>query len=118
MRVGGIINLKINGQLYKAKGAFDYDLGIAKKEGIVGMDKVHGYKEIPVVPYIEGSITDDSNISFEQLAKTTEATITLELANGKTIVLRNGWWASNSKGNTEEGEIEARFEGLSAEEVR
>ena len=117
-RVGGIIFIKVDGQQYQAKGAFDYDLGIAKKEGVVGMDKVHGYKETPQVPYIEGTITDDSEMSFEALAKTSDATITLELANDKVIVLRNGWWASNSKGNSEEGEIEARFEGLSAEEIR
>ena len=118
MRVGGVINLKIDGQLYKAKGNFDYDLGVPKKEGVVGMDRVHGYKETPQVPYIEGTMTDDPGISFEALAKTSDATVTLELGNGKVIVLRNAWWASNSKANSEEGEIEARFEGLSAEEVR
>lgn len=117
MRVGGIIQLKRDGQLYQAKGAFDYDIGVPLKEGVVGMDRVHGYKETPQIPYIEGSITDSSEISFEDLAQTSDATITLDLANGKTIVLRNAWWASNSKGNSEEGEIEARFEGLSAEEI-
>lgn len=117
-RVGGKINIKVDGQLYQAKGAFDYDLGIAKKEGVVGMDKTHGYKETPQIAYIEGTITDQAEISFQDLAKTADATVTLELANGKTIVLRNAWWASNAKGNTEEGEIEARFEGLDAEEIR
>lgn len=118
MRVGGIIQVKVNGELYQAKGAFDYDLGIPKKEGVVGMDRVHGYKETPQIPYIEGTITDSPDMSFEALAKVTDATVTLDLANGKTIVLRQAWWASNSKGNSEEGEIEARFEGMSAEEVR
>lgn len=118
MRVGGIIQVKVDGQLYQAKGAFDYDLGIPKKEGVVGMDRVHGYKETPQVPYIEGSFTDSIDISFEKLAATTDATVTIDLANGKTVVLRNAWWASNSKGNSEEGEIEARFEGMSAEEIR
>ena len=118
MRVGGIIQLKVDGQLYQAKGAFDYDIGTPLKEGVVGMDRVHGYKETPQIPYIEGTITDSPEISFEDLSATSDATVTLDLANGKTIVLRNAWWASNSKGNSEEGEIEARFEGLSAEEIR
>src|SRR3990167_8046547 len=110
MRVGGIIQLKVNGELHKCKGAFDYDLGIPKKEAVVGMDKVHGYKETPQVAYIEGTITDRGDISFEALAKITGATVTLDLANGKTIVLRDAFWATNAKGNSEEGEIEARFE--------
>ena len=119
-RVGGIINIKKDGAILKAKGAFDYDLGIPKKEAVVGMDGTHGYKETPQVSYIEGTITDQADVSFEALAKTTGATITLDLANGKTIVLREGFWASNSKGNTEEGEIECRFESATgpAEEVR
>jgi hypothetical protein len=120
MRVGGIINLKVDGQLYKAKGAFDYDLGIPKKEAVVGMDGTHGYKELPQVSYIEGTITDQSDISFEDLAKITGATVTLELGNGKVIVLREAFFASNSKANSEEGEIEARFESAAgqAEEIR
>lgn len=118
MRVGGIIQVKVNGEIYRAKGAFDYDIGTAKKEGVVGMDEVHGYKEIPQIPYIEGTITDSEDMSLLDLSSIRDATVTLDLANNKTIVLRNAWYASNSKGNTEEGEIEARFEGLSAREVK
>jgi hypothetical protein len=117
-RVGGIIQVKVNGEIYRAKGAFDYDIGVPKKEGIVGMDGTHGYKETPQQAYIEGSITDTPELSLLDLSSIADATVTLDLANGKTIVLRNAWWASNSKGNSEEGEIEARFEGISAKEVR
>lgn len=117
-RVGGIISLKVNGDMYYAKGAFTYNLGKPKKEGIVGADRVHGYKETPQIPFIEGEVTDRQEMSLEDLLAVEDATITLELANGKVIMLRDAWNASEGTGNTEEGNVAVRFEGISAEEVR
>ena len=45
-----------------------------------------------------------------------DATITLELANGKTVTLFDGWNASSGDASTEEGEIEVKFEGTRATE--
>lgn len=117
-RIGGIISLKLNGDMYFAKGAFTYNIGRPKKEGVVGSDRVHGYKETPQIPFVEGEITDRAEMSLEALLDTVDATITLELANGKVIVLREAWYADEGTGNTEEGAIPVRFEGMSAEEVK
>jgi len=117
-RVGGIIFVNVDGAQYRAKGSWTYNIGQGKREGIVGADGVHGYKEMPQIPFIEGSITDDPNISLENFLNTTEATIVLELANGKIITLRDAWFAGDGNVSTEEGELEARFEGLSGEEIR
>ena len=117
-RIGGIISLKINGDMYFAKGNFTYNLGKPKKEGVVGSDRVHGYTEKPQVPFIEGEITDRNELNLEDLVTLDDATVTLELANGKVIMLREGWYAGEGTGNTEEGNIALRIEGMSAEEVR
>lgn len=117
-RRGGKIQFNVNGVLYDAKGNFSYGLGTEKREGIVGADRVHGYKATPQIPYIEGEITDRNDLDLASLASTTDATVTLSLANGKTIVLREAWYAAEGKGQSEEGNIEIRFEGMSADEVR
>lgn len=117
-RVGGLIALKIDGDLQKAKGAFTYNLGKPKRDAVIGADVVHGFKEAVQTPFIEGEITDHSNMSLEALLLTEDATITLELANGKVISLREAWYAGEGTGNTEEGNIAVRFEGISAEEIR
>lgn len=116
-RIGGIIALKVNGDIYFAKGNFTYNLGKPKREGVVGADTVHGYKETPQVPFVEGEITDRNELSLEDLVTLDDATITLELANGKVITLSEAWYAGEGTGNTEEGNIACRFEGMSAEEV-
>lgn len=116
-RIGGIIFVQINGELQQAKGEFTYSLGVAKKEMVVGSDGVHGYKEMPQVPYIEGALTDYTELDLEALQKSKDVTVTLQLANGKTMVLERAVYASEGAVSTEEGEIEARFEGMSAREI-
>lgn len=117
-RIGGIIEIKANGEIYDAKGNFTYNLGKNKREAVVGMDRTHGYKEEPQVAMIEGAITDRNDLDVATLLELCDATITLTLANGKVVVLRDAWFAGEGNITTEEGEIEARFEGIDAEEIR
>jgi len=111
-RVGGIIFLKVDGQQYKVKGSWSYNLGEDKKEAVVGMDGVHGFKVTPQVGFVEGTITDRGDLSVEALLRTEDATITLELANGKVISFAEAYFAGDGNITTEEGEIEARFESI------
>lgn len=116
--IAGLLELKVNGEIQNAKGSFTYNLGKLKREAIVGHDRVHGYKGLPQVPYIEGEITDRSDLNVESFLDTDDATITLSLANGKVIVLKEAWYAADGEIGTEEANIQVRFEGMSAEEVR
>jgi hypothetical protein len=116
-RIGGIMSLKVNGRQYSAKGNFTYNLGREKREAVIGADGVHGYKATPQVAFVEGEITDSFEIDLSRLVDTDGATVTLDLANGKSIVLRNAWFAGEGTGNTEEGNIAVRFEAKKAEEI-
>lgn len=114
---GGTINFKVGGVVYDAKGSFTANLGRPKKEAIIGADKVHGFKEMKQVAFIEGVITDDSSLDVAALLDIKDTTVSLELANGKMVVMRNAWFAGEGDITTEEGEIAVRFEGKGAEEV-
>lgn len=116
-RIGGILELKLDGSILQAKGSFTYNLGIPKKEMVVGSDFVHGFKELPQVPYIEGQITDSDELDLEALRRSRDVTVTLNLANGKIIVIEEAIEASDGSGTTEEGELEVRFEGIRGREV-
>lgn len=115
--VGGTITLTIGGERQRAKGAFTYNLGQDMKAAVIGADAPHGYKVTPQVPFIEGEITDHKDLDLAALVNGTDVTAVLELANGKTIVLREAWFAGEGTVGTEEGNIAARWEGLSAEEI-
>lgn len=116
-RRAGLIQLKTNGEIQDAKGNFSYNLGAPKREAIQGADGMHGFKETPQVAFIEGAITDRGTLDVDALVKGKELTITLALANGKMISLRNAWFAGDGTASTEEGEIQVRWEGASAREI-
>jgi hypothetical protein len=117
-RRAGIIQLQVDGEILDAKGNFTYNIGRPKREAILGSDgAVHGFKETVQVPFIEGEITDRGDLDVEALIGMTDGTVTLSLANGKTIVLRSAWYAGEGTGNTEEANIPVRWEGKNGEEL-
>ena len=116
-RIGGTIFVKVDGMQLQAKGSWSYNLGESKKEMIVGADGVHGFKEMPQKPFIEGNITDSDELDMAALRRTRDATVVLQLANGKTISIEEAIEASDGNVSTEEGEAEVRFEGFRATEI-
>ena len=116
-RIAGVAFLKVDGEQFAIRGKFKYVVNTVKRETLVGQDGVHGYKEMPVEPYISGDVSDHPGTRVKRLEDITDATITLELANGKTIMLRNAWWADTSEVDTEEGSYPVKFCGLSGEEL-
>ena len=115
-RRAGIMFFKVDGALLDAKGNFTYHIGSPKREAVNSNDRTVGYKETPQAPYIEGEIIDDKTVSLKQLQNLTEATVQVDLANGKSVVVRDAWYAHDGAGGTEEGMIPIRFEGLTGEE--
>jgi len=116
-RVGGIIFFNVEGTLYQAKGNFTYNLGQPKREAIIGADGVHGFKELPQAAVIEGMITDSDELDLQTLVNLRDVTATLQLANGKVVVVEEAFYAADGNATTEEGEIEIRFEGVRGREV-
>lgn len=109
-RRAGQIWIKVDGAQQDAKGSFSYNLGNPKRDAIIGADRIHGYKETRQVPYIEGAITDKGTLDLSTLTSQDGVTVTLELVNGKMIVLSNAWFAGEGTVTTDEGEIAVRWE--------
>lgn len=110
-RVGGILSVKVGGEVHKAKGAFTYNIGQPLREAVVGVDGVHGFKETPQVGFIEGSITDRADLKLKDFLNLTNVSIMVKLRNGKTISMPSGTYAQEGTVSSEEGEIPVRFIG-------
>lgn len=115
-RKGGIISVNVNNILQDGKGDFEYNPGRPKRTAVIGSSGVHGFSEEPQPAFIAGKITDRGTLDFAALVETEDATVTLELANGKMFALSNAWYAGEGTGNTKEGEIDFRFEAVTGEE--
>ena len=116
-RVSGTLFVKIDGVQRDAQGSWTYNLGQPKREALIGPDRVQGYMERPQVAFIEGEITDQSDLDLVALQNLVDSTITLELANGKIVVLSNAWYSADGNVGAENANIQVRFEGPYAEEL-
>lgn len=117
-RIAGVAYVKYNGRHVPAKGSWTVGFNRIKREGIAGQDGVHGYKEVPQVPYIEGEVSTTAEVSMVDFVNIQDATVQLEHANGKVYVLRNAWTAENYENNTEDGKFKVKFEGMSIDELQ
>lgn len=116
-RIAGVIALHLGNIKLPAKGGWTVMVDDVEREGIAGQSGVHGYKEMPVVPYMEGTISHLSSISVEELKELHDFTATLETANGRAFVLENAWVANQLEVGTEEGEFTVRVEGMKGREI-
>ncbi len=115
-RIAGVCFFKRDGVQYSLRGSFSVEPLSFTKEGIAGVDGVHGYKETAKVPSIEGEITDRGLLSIKDLEDVRDSTITAELANGKVYVLRNAWFAGDAKLDAVDGKVTVKFEGVECRE--
>jgi hypothetical protein len=116
-RVAGIAFFKVDGALLPLRGNFTVSPSAVERAGIAGQDYVHGFSELPRVPYIEGDLTDVQGMSVENLEAMTDVTVTAELANNSVYVLKEAWCRSAFEINAREGQFRVRFEGTTCEEL-
>jgi hypothetical protein len=116
--VGGKVFVKVDGELLFVRGNVTTNIGQqVMRESVVGVDQVHGYTEKAIVPFIQCDITEKPEFPLSKINAVTDSTVTAELADGRTLILRNAWHVGEPERNPEEGSITVRFEGLSGEEA-
>lgn len=116
--IAGTAYLKVDGNQYPLKGNFTVSPSAVDRSGIAGQDAVHGFQELPRVPYIEGDVSTLAGLSLEEIEQVTDATVTAELRNGSVYVLRNAWTKAAFEVNTHDGQFRVRFEGISCDEIQ
>jgi hypothetical protein len=118
-RIGGIIQVQVDGVVQRAKGDFEFNVGGVERTEVIGSGgEVQGYTEKGIAPYISGQVTDDGTLDIAKLKAVTDATVSLKLANGKLLSLKHGFYAAPGKGTTAESELEVKWIGETMEAVR
>lgn len=116
-RIGGVLKISYDGNQIPAKGSFTVSPSSVEREGVAGQDYVHGYTEKPRVPFIKGELSTRAEVSLEDLLAITNATVTADLANGKSYVLTEAWTKGAFEINTSEGSFEVEFQGTDCQEI-
>lgn len=116
-RLAGIAYINADGKTHMLAGDLTYNTSKVTRETLTGQDRVHGYSEKPTPGQISAKLRDAGGLKVADFNAMTNVTVTLELANGKTVVGRNMWTIENQTVETAEGTFEVKWEGPSVEEV-
>lgn len=108
--IAGTAFFKVDAVQYQLRGSLEIDGFATEKEGVAGMDGVHGFKVKPTVPMISGDFTD-RDISFDVLEALRNGVVTAELVNGKTYILSGAFVSGKPAINAEEGTMRISFAG-------
>jgi hypothetical protein len=117
LRFAGIAFLMIDGNQLPLRGNFTVSPSPLERTMIAGQDGVHGYQELPRVPYIEGDISMMPGISLEDILLQTDVTVVAQLANGMQYSLTGATVKGGFEENTRDGQVRMRWEGLACEEI-
>ena len=116
-RIAGIAFFKVDGAMLPLRGNFTVSPSAVERTMLAGQDYVHGYQELPRVPWIEGDVSTTPELNLEDLEAMVDVTVTAELANEKVYVLKQAACKSALENNAREGQVRVRFEGTTCEEI-
>jgi hypothetical protein len=116
-RIAGVAFLKVDGQQYPLRGNFMVSPTAVERAGIAGQDYVHGYSELPRVPFIEGDVSLLPDLMMDSVEAIVSGTVTAELANGHIYTLQEAWCKGAYDLNTHDGLTRIRFEGTKCTEM-
>jgi hypothetical protein len=116
-RFAGIAFLFVDGVQLALRGNFTVSPSPIERTMIAGQDRVHGYQELPRVPYIEGDVSTVPELNIEDLDGQTDVTVIAQLANNKQYTLFGGTCKAALEANTRDGQMRVRWEGLICDEI-
>lgn len=116
-RIAGTAYLTVDTNQVALRGNFTVSPSTVERTMLAGQDYVHGYQELPRVPYIEGDLSTMPDLSLESIERGTNITVVAQLANGRQYSLHGATCKAAFENNTRDGQFRARWEGLWCEEI-
>lgn len=117
IRVAGFATLYAKGKQVAVRGNFTISPSTFERTMLAGQDYVHGYQELPRVPYIEADLTTMPGFRLDELDTHTDVSVTAQPANKMQYVLHGAVTKGGYEINTRDGQVRVRWEGLSCEEI-
>ncbi len=111
-RLAGITSFTVNGSTFNVT-EFAWDPGPVERETMTSLSGVDGYREVPVAAYISGKFRDAQSVNVSGFVGLSDATVVVQLANGKQIVGHNLWYVGRPAVAGADATFDFRFEGAS-----
>lgn len=116
-RIAGIAFLTVDGTQMSLRGNFTVSPSPVERTMIAGQDGVHGFQELPRVPYIEADLSTMPGFYLEDLLQQTDSTVVAQLANMMQYTLTAATCKGGFENNTRDGQVRVRWEGVTCQET-
>lgn len=117
-RLAGTAYVTIDGVSSSITGEGTYHCSGTKRETLMGADGYHGYSENPVQGKIGWKGRNSGGLSISALNEASNVTVTLVLANGKTVLGRNMTRVGDAiEVSTDDATFTIDFEGPDVSEI-
>jgi hypothetical protein len=116
VRIAGIAFLMVDNNQMALRGNFTVSPTVVERTMLAGQDGIHGYQELPRVPYIEGDISTVPNLNILDLEAQVNVTVVAQLANQKQYTLGQAVCKAGLEVNTRDGQTRVRWEGITCQE--
>ncbi len=103
--------VKIDGEQLEVSGGFECPGMMLKREAVMSLNGVVGYKETAIKPYVKMTAIFVPEFPLATLQNNTDMTLTVELANGKVYTLSGAWVENEAPAKGDDGTIELEFTG-------
>jgi hypothetical protein len=117
IKFAGIAFVSVDSNQYALRGNLTVSPSPVERTMLAGQDGVHGYQELPRVPYIEGDFSTLPTFLLENLIAQTDVTVIAQCANQLEYVLHNAVVKGGFEANTRDGQVRVRWEGINCEEI-
>jgi hypothetical protein len=114
---GGIALFKVNGAQLALRGSAVITPQISKRTPIVNQDQTVVFTVTGAAPGFKMNLSDSASLSLASLSAISDATLQLQLTNGKTYSLTNASQTGDMEDNTEDGSISVEFTGDTLQEL-
>lgn len=116
-RFAGVAYVTVNGNPIPLRGNLTISPSKFERTMIAGQDGVHGYQELPRVPYIELDMSALPGVNLEDVLNQIDVNVIASLANGKIYALVNATCKGGLEENARDGQVRVRWEGLACQEI-
>lgn len=116
-RISGVAYIKADARQYTLEASLTLSIQKESREGKTGLSGVAGYGINQRVPFVEATAYTTNGFSVSELLGITNATVTVELANGKNYIFMEAWQAGDLDVDGANGTAPLRFESMNAKEI-
>jgi hypothetical protein len=111
-KIAGVAYLKVGSQQMRLRGNFTVSHSMVERTMLAGQDGIHGYQELPRVPYIEADISTTPDFDITTLDGQVDVTVLCQLADGWYFQMTDAICKGGLEQTTRDGQVRVRWEGV------